>query len=146
MVNADLIGELKLKVQGQADGTATGGSIHVGLVNGVSLSVEGAEVTNQIIATLALDKSPCVQFDGIIGYDFINQFIVEIDYPNSAINLYSPKTYTYSGEGKVVPLLIAGRRTPLAEVSINLEGGRSVVSQLEVDTGGDTAFVFSSPF
>ena len=146
MVNADLIAELKLKVEGQADGTATGGAIHVGLVNGVSLSVEGAEVTNQIVATLALDKSPCVQFDGIIGYDFINQFIVEIDYPNSVINLYNPKTYTYSGDGKVVPLLLTGRRTPLAEVNIFLDGGRSVVSQLEVDTGGDSAFVFSSPF
>ena len=93
VVNADLIGELKLKVEGHADGTATGGTIHVGLVNGVSLSVEGAEVTNQIFATLPLDKSPCVQFDGIIGYDFINQFIVEIDYSHSVINLYSPQTY-----------------------------------------------------
>jgi len=146
VVNADLIHELKLKIEGHADGSATGGSIQVGLVNGVSLSVEGAEVTNQIVATLALDKSPCVQFDGIIGYDFINQFIVEIDYLNSVINLYSPKTYAYSGEGKVVPLLLGGRRTPLAEVNITLEGGRSVVSQLEVDTGGDSAFVFTSPF
>ena len=146
VVNANLIGELKLKVKGQADGTATGGTIHVGLVNGVSLSVEGAEVTNQIFATLALDKSPCVQFDGIIGYDFINQFIVEIDYPNSVINLYSPKTYAYSGDGKVVPLSLAGRRTPLVATDILLAGDRSVGSQLEVDTGGDSAFVFTTAF
>ena len=146
MVNADLIGELKLKVAGQADGTATGGPIHVGLVNGVSLSVEGAEVTNQIVATMPLDKSPCVQFDGIIGYDFINQFIVEIDYPNSVINLYSPRTYTYSGAGKVVPLSLAGRRTPLVATDILLAGDRAVGSQLELDTGGDSAFVFTTAF
>ena len=146
VVNADLIGELKLKVEGQADGTATGGAIHVGLVNGVSLSVEVAEVTNQIVATLALDKSPCVQFDGIIGYDFINQFIVEIDYPNSMINLYNPKTYTYSGDGKVVPLSLAGRRTPLVATDILLAEDRSIVSKLELDTGGDSAFVFTSAF
>ena len=146
VVNSELLKELKLKVEGQASGTATGGNIQVGLVNGVSLSVAGAEVRNQILATLALDKTPCVEFDGVIGYDFINQFIVEIDYPNSLINLYNPRTYVYPGPGKVVPLLIAGRRTPLAVTNILLEGGRSVVSQLEVDTGGDSAFVIKSPF
>jgi hypothetical protein len=146
MVNSELIPELGLKVEGQASGTATGGAIHVGLVNGVSLSVAGAEVTNQIIATMPLDKMPCVEFDGIIGYDFINQFIVEIDYPNNVINLYNPRTYVYSGQGKIVPLLITGRRTPLAVTDISLDRGRSVPGKLEVDTGGDSAFVIYSGF
>src|SRR5262245_32349962 len=83
VVNSELVKELNLKVEGQADGTGTGGPVQFGLVNGVSLSVAGAEVTNQIVATTSLDKTPCVEFDGVIGYDFINQFIVEIDYPNS---------------------------------------------------------------
>ena len=146
VINSELITELKLKVEGQASGTATGGAIQVGLVNGVSLKVAGAEVANQIVATMSLDKMPCVEFDGVIGYDFINQFIVEIDYPKSLINLYNPRTYVYSGQGKIVPLLIAGRRIPLAVANIFLEGGRSVVGQLEIDTGGDSAFVIDSPF
>src|SRR5262245_14787971 len=76
-IDAKLLAELKLKPEGQATGTATGGNIEVGLINGVSLSVEGAEVANQIIASLSLEEMPCVDFDGIVGYDFINQFVVE---------------------------------------------------------------------
>jgi PDZ domain/Aspartyl protease len=145
-INSALLAELGLKPGRQAQGTATGGNIQVGLINGVSLSVEGAEVANQIIASLSLAETPCVEFDGFIGYDFINQFIVEIDYQAKVINLYDRRTYVYSGQGRIVPLVLAGRRTPLVLTNITVDRGRSIVSRLELDTGGDSAFIINSPF
>ncbi len=89
---------------------------------------------------------PCVEFDGGIGYDFINQFVVEIDYQNSFMNLYRPGTYAYSGNGKTVPLLLEGRRTPLVMANITAAGGRSIPSKMEFDTGGDGTFIVVNPF
>jgi len=135
--------KLGLKTEGQVRGSATGGSIVASLIKGVSLSVEGAVVSNQLIAAISFGAIPCFEFDGIIGYDFINQFVVEIDYVNSLMNLYDPKSYAYSGKGEVIPLSLDGR-TPLAAAKIVLEGNAPVVANLEVDTGGDGTFVISS--
>jgi hypothetical protein len=109
------------------------------------LSVPGAEVSNQLIGSMAFPASP-VEFDGVIGYDFINQFVVEIDYRNRVMNLYSPRTYTYSGSGEIIPLLLDRRRTPLVRTKIIMEGRAPVEAELEVDTGADGTFLINSPF
>jgi len=144
-INSKLLDELKLKVQEQGNGTATGGNITVGLIKHVSLSVAGAEVTNQMIVSFSFDELPCVEFDGIIGFDFINQFIVELDYQKSVINLYDPRTYTYSGKGKVIPVQL-GNRTPVAIVNLTVDGPKPMPGRLEIDTCGDGALVIYPRF
>jgi hypothetical protein len=137
--------ELGLKTQGQFHGNATGGKVEGSTINGVSLSVQGAEVSHQLIAAMPFPKPPGFEFD-VIGYDFINQFVVEIDYLNKIMNLYNPRTYAYSGTGKVIPLILMGRKTPLTRTKIILEGRAPAEANLEVDTGADGTFVINSPF
>ncbi|MDT4967922.1 MAG: hypothetical protein QOJ64_2659 [Acidobacteriota bacterium] len=146
VINQSLATELGLNAKGQASGDATGGKIQVSLIRGVSLSVQGAEVSNQVFASMPIPKPPGFEFDGVIGFDFINQFVVEIDYRNKTMSMYDPHTYTYSGRGEVIPLILAGRRIPLARTSITLEGHTPVEARLEVDTGADGTFVITSPF
>jgi predicted aspartyl protease len=146
VINQSRAAELGLKAKGQARGNATGGKIQVSLIKGVSLSVQGAEVSNQLIASMAFSTPPGFEFDGTIGYDFIRQFVVEIDYKNKVMNLYDPRAYAYSGSGDVIPLILAGRRIPLVHTKIILEGHAPVKTRLEVDTGADSAFVINSPF
>jgi hypothetical protein len=50
---------------------------------------------------------PGFEFDGIIGYDFLNQFVIEIDYLNKFMNLYNPRAYAYAGKEKAIPRLLA---------------------------------------
>lgn len=138
--------ELGLKTQGQFHGNATGGKVEGSAINGVSLSVQGAEVSHQLIAAMPFPTPPGFEFDGVIGYDFINQFVVEIDYLNKIMNLYNPRTYAYSGTGKVIPLILLRRKTPLARTKIILEGRAPAEANLEVDTGADGTFVINSPF
>ena len=146
VINSQRAVELGLKSEGEARGNATGGAIHGSYTKGVSLSVQGAEVSNQLIASIPFETPPGFEFDGTIGYDFINQFVVEIDYPNKIMNLYNPRTYAYSGKGEVIPLLLKGRRTPLVLTEIVLEGRAPLKARLEVDTGADDTFVVNSPF
>jgi hypothetical protein len=144
-ISSQRAAELGLKMQGQFHGNATGGKIQGSFTKGVSLSVQGAEISNQLIASFPFSTPPGFEFDGVIGCDFINQFVVEIDYQNNIMNLYSPRTYAYSGKGEVIPLIIAARRTPLVSTKIILEGRAPIKAKLEVDTGADGTFVINSP-
>jgi hypothetical protein len=138
--------ELGLKIEGTGKGSGTGGTFQMSYTRGVSLGVPGAEVSEQLVASMPFPTIPGFEFDGTIGYDFINQFVVEIDYQNKIMSLYDPRAYAYRGAGRVVPLVLAGRRTPLAHTTISLEGRAPIGARLEVDTGADGAFVINSPF
>ena len=144
IINSKTAAELGLKPEGQASGNATGGAIQGALIQPVSLSVPGAEVSNQVIGSVPFDTPPGFEFDGVIGYDFINQFVVEIDYQSNIMNLYNPHDFAYSGRGEMIPLLLAGRRTPLVRTRIILEGRAPVEANLEVDTGADGTLIINS--
>ena len=138
--------ELGLKPEEQITGTATGGAIEGSLTSGVSLKVAGAEVSNQQIGMVDFPLPPGFEFDGVIGYDFINAFVVEIDYLKRIMNLYDPRAYSYKGPGEVIPMAIAGRRIPFVNTTIVFETGPPIEASLEVDTGADRTIIFSSPF
>ena len=138
--------ELGLKTEGQVDGTATGGRFEGTLIRGVSFKVPGAEVSNQLIVSMPFPTVPGFEFDGIIGYDFIKQFVIEIDYLNKFMNLYNPRTYVYKGKEKPIPLVFDGARVPFVLTKLVLEGRGPIDAMLEVDTGADGTFVISGPF
>ena len=136
--------ELGLKPEEQVSGTATGGAIEGSLTSGVSLKVAGAEVSNQQIGMLDFPVPPGFEFDGVIGYDFINAFVVEIDYLKKVMNLYDPRTYSYRGRGEAIPLVLDDRRIPLVHVTITPPRGAPLNAILGVDTGADRAFIFNN--
>ena len=138
--------ELGLKPEEQVSGTATGGAIEGSLTSGVSLKVAGAEVSNQQIGLIAFPVPPGFEFDGVIGYDFIKEFVVEIDYLKKVMTLYDPRTYRYRGKGEIVPMVLDGRRIPFITTTIIFDKGPAVEASLEVDTGADRTIIFSSPF
>ena len=146
VISSQRAGELGLKSQGKARGNATGGKIKGSYTKGVSLSVPGAEVFNQLIAWIPISTPPGFEFDGVIGQNFIEQFVVEIDYENKIMNLYDPRTYAYSGKGEVIPLILAAGKTPLVNTKIMLEGRAPIEAKLGVDTGSDGTLVINSPF
>jgi len=138
--------ELGLKLGQKFDGTATGGPIEGNLAGRATLSVDGAEATNQLLFAQAFPTPPGFEFDGIIGYDFINAFVVDIDYPKKTMNLYDPAKFKYSGNRHVIPLDLKGRRTPLVDTPFMFGRDLRVVARLELDTGADGAFLFNEPF
>jgi hypothetical protein len=111
----------------------------------VTLKAGGAEVSHQQIGLLDFPVPPGFEFDGVIGYDFINAFVVEIDYLKKTMNLYDPATYRYQGKGEIIPISIAGRRIPFVNTTITFEKGPPLEAMLEIDTGADRTIIFSGP-
>src|SRR5207237_8191659 len=87
-----------------------------------------------------------VEFDGVIGYDFIKAFVIEIDYPNKVMILHDPATYVYRGRGSLVPLDLKDRRTPQIKGTFMFAGKAPVAARLGLDTGEDSSFSLNTPF
>jgi hypothetical protein len=136
---------LGLQPEEQVTGTATGGNIEGSLTSGVSLKVAGAEVSHQQIGLLEFPVPPGFEFDGVIGYDFIKEFVIEIDYLKKVMNLYDPRTYRYRGKGEIIPMSIP-ERIPYVQATITFEKGPPLEASLTVDTGADRTIIFSRTF
>jgi membrane-associated protease RseP (regulator of RpoE activity) len=99
-----------------------------------------------MVGAFSFDSVPCEMrsVEGIIGYDFIKEFVVEIDYSRRVINLYDPQTFVYKGAGELIPFRLA--RTPFVNAELLIDGRAPVEGRFEVDTGSDSAFILTSPF
>jgi hypothetical protein len=139
-------GGLNLKKADSLDASGVGGKVLGYLAKGASLSVAGVTVYNQPLAILPLDF-PCEAADvaGIIGYDFINSFVVEIDYDAKTLTLSDPLRYEYSGHGDLIPLTISGN-TPRIRAQLRMPNGPTLEGLFELDTGSDGVLRINSPF
>src|SRR5947207_112393 len=83
------------------------GTPSAGLTSGVSLTLPGVTTFNQTVAVLPLEFISSIMgqpIAGLIGYDFISQFVIEVDYAARTMNVYAPATYRYSGSGEILPI------------------------------------------
>jgi hypothetical protein len=148
VINARLVKELNLQTRGRVGGAASGGKIEAELITGVTLAVPGVSVSQQTIASLPMDVFSMVfgkSIDGIIGYDFIRQFVVEIDYAAKVMHLYAPASFNRPVSGETLPIRFINRK-PFVNAKIKLEERDAVEGAFMIDTGGDTAMSINAPF
>jgi hypothetical protein len=71
---------------------------------------------------------------GIVGYDLLARYIVQIDFAAHAIRLYDPAVYRNAGRGDTVPLEMVGK---LAHVTVRIADSDrpAAMRSLIVDTG-----------
>jgi len=82
---------------------------------------------------------------GIIGYDFIKQFVVEVNYQAKVMNVYAPASYKHSGSSDIVPIKFINKK-PFVNVKIKPQGRHAVEGTFMIDTGADGAMTVDSPF
>jgi hypothetical protein len=140
--------ELGLRVQGKEKSTATGGSIGAGSISGISLALPGVTTFNQTVAVLPLEFISSVTgqpIAGLIGYDFISQFVIEVDYAKRKMNVYAPATYRYSGTGDVLPIKFIDQ-SPFIAIKIMMEGREAVEGTVEFATESSGVLVVQRSF
>jgi hypothetical protein len=138
---------LGLKSAGNVGAGTTGGSTPVQFTTGVNFTLPGVKLINQTVISTPFRKEVLQvkpNLGGILGYDFISRFVVEIDYLHNTLTLYDPKTYRYEGPGKRVPISIDG--TPFVSAEVKTSGHDPVTGRFEIDTGYDGAITLYQPF
>ncbi|MEO8358769.1 MAG: aspartyl protease family protein [Vicinamibacteria bacterium] len=61
--------------------------------------------------------------DGILGADFMSEFVDEIDYQNSVVRLHDKDTFVYSGAGMSVPVQLDNSGHPAFDAIVTPRSG-----------------------
>jgi len=151
VIDLALARELGLTLQGEVRSGGAGPESRMGaFVRNASFTVAGLPGFSQPVA-LALPIARMAprfghDFDGIIGGDFIKQFVVEVDYQARVIKLHDKASFKYAGSGEAIPIKINGAGHPTIEAEVTPLGSDPIKGQFVVDIGSGGALALHSPF
>jgi predicted aspartyl protease len=138
----------KLSLHGPFRISGAGGSADVAWTKVQSVKVPGVSLTNQVVGVIALEGLRPVtgrRVDGILGYDFLSRFVVEIDYVNRLIKLHEASSYKYEGSGEILPITLVGS-VPFLRTSIGQMGRSPIEGEFNIDTGSTGSLTLNTPF
>jgi len=126
VIDKDYAAELGLELIGGGKAAGAAQSIGLQLATIPRCSLPGLELAGQEIVAMEIAdlfrRASDVEIGGLLGHDFLSRFVSRIDYANSAITLYDPVTFVYTGDGVVVDAPLVGT---LLTAPIALGSGRS---------------------
>lgn len=114
-------------------------------ING-TVDVRPATVKTLQIGDVTMHDQPIVVMDypgefGVVGYEFLQRFVVRIDYDHNRITMYDPARFSYSGGGVVVPMLVKSRGMLYVRGSVDGFKGQFIL-----DTGNEFGLQFEPGF
>ena len=93
-----------------------------------------------------LAKASGHEFAGILGTDFISEFVVEIDYLSKTITLHDKMTYQYHGKGQSFPVTFNAAGWPEIQAAA-IDGDRPAMEgKFVLDIGSGGALILNRPF
>ncbi len=150
VINLDTAKELGLKLRGQVRVGGAGAQTLTGtFVDRATFVVQGLKGFTQPV-TLALPIGHLAprlgqDFDGIIGSEFISQFVVEVDYQARVLRLHEKNSFKYTGPGEAVPIRLM-RGHPILEAEVTPQGRTPIKGDFVLDIGAGHSLALYSPF
>jgi len=86
------------------------------------------------------------QFAGVLGFDFISRFVVEIDYRRHRITLHDKDGYRYGGAGQAFPLTFNAAAHPQIAARVLDGSAEPVDGTFVVDIGSGAGLILNRPF
>lgn len=137
IINSTVIRNLGVIAEGEHREDAPGGDVNVSFADSLDFHFPGVDVVNQRVMVIPLDDlEPVIgrRFDGILGHDYFERFIIDIDYGQRIITFLDTTGYNYSGPGTVVPVIIENRE-PFLFGYLESQDHPPVRAKLKLDTG-----------
>lgn len=136
--------KLALPSVGRVEAKGVGGSADAWFLKVDSIMIGDVTLLDQNLASILL--SPLGRFDGtsidgILGYDFFGRFPVEIDYADETLTVWDPDSFTYSGWGEKLDVLLEGNTPQVVGI---LDGEQEV--NFRIDTGSRNSLDLHAPF
>ena len=130
----------KLKISALSSGVIHGagkGEVTASDAGEVQFTISGLTTRVPHAKIVDLSKVPVpVKEDGLLGAEFLEQFVVRIDPAYHTIAFYDPKTFAYHGHGKSMPLELTNSRL-YVRVGLAAKPGELVERRVRVDTGSE---------
>lgn len=114
----------------------------------VPLQFPGLEIKRQRFFSKLIDATSTPKGKGILGYDFIRQFVLEIDYPHGVVVLHNRRTFRKpepdDGRWEIVPLTLA-RNCPQIPIQLRYLDKSTEQFQALIDTGDNRSSANFTP-
>ncbi len=148
VLNDRIARKLGLISKGSSVLDANGGTVTGSLVENATINLSNVKTVNQTIATVPLDalaEYSGRDVQGIIGNNFIQNFVVEIDYANRILVFHDHRDYSLANEPAAIELENRNGN-PFIKAQISLDGKQIITDFFEIDTGSNGIFSIYSPF
>jgi Aspartyl protease len=147
-INAARAAAFGLSSYGSTASYGGGNLAQYSFASGASFSFPGIELHNQHVDLLdqtGLEKALGLPLGGILGYDFLSRFIVEIDYDAKIMTLHKPSAWHYAGHGTIVPITFDDG-IPFFEAQISVPTQPAIPAHMVMDFGAADTMTLNSPF
>lgn len=136
------------------DQVAVGGggkdAVKASLLKSGSFSIVGLEGFSQpLFIAVPFDKLSRAsgrEFAGILGFDFISKFVIQIDYLKKTITLRGKDGYQYHGDGESFPITFNAAGHPQVHAQIIDAGRFPLEGTFVLDLGSGAALMLNRPF
>jgi predicted aspartyl protease len=129
-------------------GAGAGVRVGVAAVHDVTLEVGGATMASPELRIFPLAHvSPFEgrRVDGLLGQDFLERHVVEIDYARGRIRILDPTGFAPPAAGASIPIRLQDGLA-VAEGAVTVRGGDSIPCRLVIDTGVRATLILYRPF
>lgn len=152
IVDLDLAKRMNLSLNGQVQVGGAGASVATGaFVKDATFTLDALPGFSQPVK-LALPLGGVLSpragraFQGIIGQEFIQEFVVEIDYQARVLKLHDKDKFTYSGPGESVPITLMHGH-PILEAEVTPTGSTTPLKgKFVLDIGAALTLALYTPF
>lgn len=137
-LNREVANRLGLQmVRGQAS-VSGNAALEVGVIPEATIQVGQSLFKGQFIAASLSPLEPIFGrlLEGILGGNFMRQYVVELDFETDVMRLYEPTLFQYGGQGVALPFSLVNG-IPFIDLEVSLPNGKSALGSFLVDTGGN---------
>ncbi len=147
-INTPRLADFGLKTYAKTATTGGGGTADYEFAAGATFTLPGVELRNQHVAVIdqtGLEKALGLPLGGILGYDFISRFVIEIDYAKKELTLHDPAKWTYTGSGTIVPVTF-DEGIPFSRGTISVPTKPAIPAFFILDFGAAETMTLTSAF
>jgi predicted aspartyl protease len=148
VINTPTAAALGLKLEGGGHTRGAGGQVQSSSVRGVRLDIGGVRLENLNVTAIELtsiENAAGRKMDGILGYEFLRRYVVEVDYERHFVNLYEPAGFVYGGRGESLPLTFVNNH-PYVRARVAMPGREPVEGVFVLDTGASLPLILLDTF
>ena len=151
IVRMPVANELGLQLEGSVIAGGAGAGRQAGQrVKNARWSLVGLPGFSQPVAmALPFKRLPAglgQDVDGIVGGEFIKEFVLELDYQAQRLMVHDRRSFSYRGKGESLPIQLNSNNHPVVNATVTPKGGKPVEVPFVLDIGSGGSVVLHSPF
>jgi hypothetical protein len=148
LLDADFARSLGLELAGEGAVTGPAGPVQTSFVRGARVKLPGVELTLESASAMPLEflsRGCGRRIVAILGYEFFERFVVEIDHAARTLRLRDPDGFTYSGKGESIPITLHAQQ-PYIRAQVEIGQGKRLEGEFVVDLGSGATLMLASDF